>query len=89
MTIVVFLTPLTPQVLRFYAYFQEAVHEKREEQFRIRNSIILFYLEDDTIQVNEPKVENSGVPQGEQDKPHRQAVIHLILALRLCLLLLF
>ena len=24
------------QVLRFYAYFQEAVHEKREEQYRVR-----------------------------------------------------
>ena len=52
------------QVLRFYAYFQEAVHEKREEKYRIRHCIILFYLEDDTIQVNEPRVENSGVPQG-------------------------
>lgn len=52
------------QVLRFYAYFQEAVHEKREEQYRIRRSIILFYLEDDTIQVNEPRMENSGIPQG-------------------------
>ena len=55
------------QVLRFYAYFQEAVHEKRVEQFRIRRSIILFYLEDDTIQVNEPRQENSGVPQGKLD----------------------
>jgi len=46
------------------AYFQEAVHEKREEQYRVRKCIILFYLEDDTIQVNEPQVENSGIPQG-------------------------
>ena len=52
------------QVLRFYAYFQEAVHEKHEEQYRIRRSIILFYLEDDTIQVNEPRMENAGIPQG-------------------------
>ncbi len=53
-----------PQVLRFYAYFQEAVHEKREEKYRIRRCTIYFYLEDDTIQVNEPNVANSGIPQG-------------------------
>ena len=41
------------------------MHEKREEQYRVRKCIILFYLEDDTIQVNEPQVENSGIPQGE------------------------
>lgn len=52
------------QVLRFFAYFQEAVHEKREEKYRIRGSVILFYLEDDTIQVNEPLMVNSGIPQG-------------------------
>ena len=56
--------PLHWQVLRFYAYFQEAVHEKAEEQYRIRYCIVLFYLEDDTIQVNEPRQENSGIPQG-------------------------
>ena len=51
-------------MLRFYAYFQEAIQEKREEQYRIRNCVILFYLEDDSIQVNEQSVENSGIPQG-------------------------
>ena len=62
-------------MLRFYGYFQEAVHEKREEQYRVRKCIILFYLEDDTIQVNEPQVENSGIPQGDDsvkcDVPHQ------------------
>ncbi len=52
------------KVLRFFAYFQEAVQESRVEQYRVRSSVILFYLEDDTIQVNEPKIENSGMPQG-------------------------
>lgn len=56
---------LFPQVLRFHAYFQEAVHEKREEQYRIRRCTVYFYLEDDTIQVNESRVENSGIPQGQ------------------------
>ena len=52
------------KVLRFYAYFQEAIEEKQEERYRIRNCVILFYLEDDSIQVNEQAVENSGIPQG-------------------------
>ena len=40
------------KVLSFKAYFQENVVEKREETFRVRKCIILFYLEDDTIQVS-------------------------------------
>ncbi|KAJ3113843.1 EF-hand domain-containing member C2, partial [Physocladia obscura] len=59
------------KVLRFYAYFQEAVHEKREEQYRIRRCNIYFYLEDDTIHVSEPKYANSGIPQGTLIKRHR------------------
>ena len=52
------------QVLAFDAYFQEAVHEKREEQYRVRPCKIYFYLEDDSIQVVEPRSKNAGVPQG-------------------------
>lgn len=40
------------------------MHDKSQENYRIRRYKIVFYLEDDTIQVNEPKVENSGLPQG-------------------------
>lgn len=54
------------QVLCFDAYFQEAVHEKREEQYRVRKCKIYFYLEDDSVQVIEPRAKNSGVPQGKQ-----------------------
>ena len=53
------------QVLRFDAFFQEAVHEKSEEQYRIRKCKIYLYLEDDSIQVIEPQVNNSGIPQGK------------------------
>lgn len=53
------------QVLCFDAYFQEAVYEKREEQYRVRNVKVYFYLEDDSIQVIEPREKNSGVPQGK------------------------
>merc|ERR1719473_185284 len=59
------------QVLRFFAYFQEGVHENPNEHFRVRHCIIFFYLEDGTMQVSEPKVENSGIPQGVFVKRHR------------------
>eukprot|EP01135_Chromosphaera_perkinsii_P012113 Nk52_evm51s2579 gene=Nk52_evmTU51s2579 len=59
------------QVLRFYAYFQEAVHEKREEQYRVRKCSIYYYLEDDTIQVIEGRITNSGIPQGTLIRRHR------------------
>jgi hypothetical protein len=59
------------QVLRFFCYFQEPVHENPNENFRIRACTMLFYLEDGTIQVCEPKIENSGIPQGAFVKRHR------------------
>lgn len=59
------------QVLCFDAYFQEAVHEKREEQYRIRNCKIYFYLEDDSIQVIEPRSKNAGIPQGTLIRRHK------------------
>jgi len=59
------------QVLCFDAYYQEAVHEKREEQYRVRNCKIYFYLEDDSIQVLEPRLKNAGVPQGTLIRRHR------------------
>ncbi|KAJ1565316.1 EF-hand domain-containing member C2, partial [Cladochytrium tenue] len=59
------------KVLRFYAYFQEAVHEMRDEQYRVRKVNIYFYLEDDTIHVSEPKVPDSGIPQGTLIRRHR------------------
>ena len=51
-------------VLRFEAYFQEHVVETPAENFRVRRCLIYYYLNDDTIHVNEPKIENSGIPQG-------------------------
>ncbi|KAH9187271.1 hypothetical protein AeNC1_010752 [Aphanomyces euteiches] len=59
------------KVLRFEGYFLEAVHESNVENFRVRKCIILYYLEDDTIQIIEPKVENSGILQGNFVKRHR------------------
>uniref|UniRef100_A0A0G4FPB8 DM10 domain-containing protein n=1 Tax=Chromera velia CCMP2878 TaxID=1169474 RepID=A0A0G4FPB8_9ALVE len=59
------------QVLRFFGYFQEPVTECASENFRVRNCVFLFYLEDGTLQINEPKIENSGIPQGIFLKRHR------------------
>ena len=46
------------QVLRFDAYFKQTVHESASEHFRIREVRIFYYLEDDSISVVEPLVEN-------------------------------
>jgi hypothetical protein len=52
------------KVLQFDAYFQEHVVENKNENYRLRKCIIYFYLTDATIYVTEPKIENSGIPQG-------------------------
>lgn len=59
------------QVLSFSAYYQEVVHEKANEEYRIRKCVVYFYLEDDSIQVIEQKMENSGIPQGTLIRRHR------------------
>ncbi|KAF7250939.1 EF-hand domain-containing family member C2 [Varanus komodoensis] len=59
------------QVLSFDAYFDEEVPDKNQELYRIRHCKIYFYLEDDTIQVVEPQVKNSGIPQGTLLRRHR------------------
>ena len=50
--------------MRFYGYFKEHVVESRLENHRLRKVVILYHLEDKSIQVTEPKQVNSGVPQG-------------------------
>mmetsp|Transcript_98280 Transcript_98280/g.174170 ORF Transcript_98280/g.174170 Transcript_98280/m.174170 type:complete len:621 (-) Transcript_98280:154-2016(-) len=59
------------QVLRFYAFFQEAVTERADENCRYRHCVIMYFMEDGTMRVSEPKVENSGIPQGQFLKRHR------------------
>lgn len=55
---------LDKQVLRFYGYFKESVVESRLENYRIRKLTVYYYLEDRSIMINEPKMVNSGTPQG-------------------------
>lgn len=58
------------QVLRFFAYFKEAVAESPVESERVRKITIQLFLEDMTIQALEPRDENSGLPQGTLIKRH-------------------
>uniref|UniRef100_A0A668ADW0 EF-hand domain (C-terminal) containing 1 n=1 Tax=Myripristis murdjan TaxID=586833 RepID=A0A668ADW0_9TELE len=59
------------KVLRFYGYFQEDVLYSAEERYRVRPVIIYYYLEDDSMCINEPPVENSGLSQGKLIKRQR------------------
>lgn len=59
------------QVLRFYGFFQEAVVERHDENSRYRQVIFMYYMEDGTLQLSEPKIENSGIPQGQFLRRHR------------------
>lgn len=59
------------KVLRFFGYFKEAVHASSQENWRVRKCVLYYYLEDDSLHIAEPKVENSGIPQGVFVKRHR------------------
>jgi hypothetical protein len=50
-------------VLRFTGFFKEAVVESNMENHRVRRVQILYYLADDSVQITEPKQDNSGLPQ--------------------------
>ncbi|XP_012585733.1 PREDICTED: EF-hand domain-containing family member C2 [Condylura cristata] len=59
------------QVLCFDAYIEDEIPDKSQEDYRIRSYKIFFFLEDDTIQVTEPPLKNSGLPQGTCIRRHR------------------
>ena len=52
------------KVLRFYGFFKESITESINESYRVRKLHIFFYLEDGSISGTEPKLSNSGIPQG-------------------------
>ena len=52
------------QVLSFQGYFKESVVESPLENWRLRKVLIYYYLNDGTIYIMEPRIENSGIPQG-------------------------
>lgn len=51
------------KVLCFYGYFKESLHDLKVT-YQVRKVKILFYLEDGSMQVSEPRTLNSGIPQG-------------------------
>lgn len=52
------------KVLGFNAYFKETLQEVYQAPYQVRKVRIMYYLEDGTMQITEPKVPNSGLPQG-------------------------
>ena len=46
------------KVLLFFAYFKQTVHESANEYYRVRPVKVYYYLEDDSISVVEPVVNN-------------------------------
>jgi len=43
-------------VLNFKGYFKESVAESNLENHRLRKLVIFYYLEDNSVQINEPKL---------------------------------
>ncbi|NWS73477.1 EFHC1 protein, partial [Crotophaga sulcirostris] len=62
---------LDKKILKFDAYFQEDVPLSTQEHYRVRQVVIYYYLEDDSMCVMEPVVKNSGLPQGKLVRRHR------------------
>ena len=58
-------------MLRWNAYFKEAVTESAAENHRVRKCVIYMYLEDESVYVGEPRQPNSGIPQGTFLKRHK------------------
>jgi hypothetical protein len=58
------------KVLRWFGFYREAVSESQVEQERLRKVSILYYLEDDTMELTEPRETNSGLPQGNFVRRH-------------------
>ncbi|XP_047536676.1 EF-hand domain-containing protein 1-like [Vanessa atalanta] len=50
--------------LNFTAFFKQTVYENPDENYRVRVVNIVYFLEDDTMTVMEPRVKNSGLWQG-------------------------
>ncbi|KAF0292157.1 EF-hand domain-containing protein 1 [Amphibalanus amphitrite] len=59
------------KVLKFLAYFKQNTPNSQEEKYRVRFVHILYFLEDDTICIMEPAVDNAGIPQGKLLRRHR------------------
>jgi hypothetical protein len=52
------------RVVRFFGRFKEPVFASPHENVRVHRVTVLFFLEDDTLQIIEPRERNAGIPQG-------------------------
>lgn len=51
-------------MLRWFGYFREQVTDsKGEADMRVRRIVVHFYLENDTVDICEPRQDNSGLLQ--------------------------
>ena len=55
------------KILRFFAYFTEEIQKGHStvENRRIRRVTMTYHFEDNTLEIEEPKEANSGLPQGK------------------------
>lgn len=56
---------ITPNVLSFKGYFEEEAVESPVEKTVMRKLVVKYFLDDHTIEIIEPRVKNSGLPQGK------------------------
>jgi len=72
------------QVLSFDAYYAEEV----KQSYCVHRCKVLFYLEDDTMQVVEPRDNNSGLSQGTLLAPHKVSLsvcLSVYLSISICI----
>ncbi len=60
-----------PKVCRFLGYFSDPTLENGREIIKSRVIELTFYLEDNTLEINEKKVNNCGILQGKILKRHQ------------------
>lgn len=68
-----FVVNTSERACKFLAYFTETIPENLNEGSRARKVEISFYLEDNTIEIVEPRERNSGLVQGKVLKRHQIA----------------
>ena len=56
---------ISPNVLLFKGFFEEKVDQSTIEKQMVRKVVIRYYLDDNTIEILEPVIRNSGIPQGK------------------------
>ncbi|XP_023949094.2 EF-hand domain-containing protein 1-like [Bicyclus anynana] len=57
--------------LNFTAFFKQPVYDNPDENYRVRVVNLVYFLEDDTMTVMEPRVKNSGLWQGRLVKRNK------------------